>query len=168
MKKFTKIPIESNTLNKDVALNDSNEELIKEILIITDQDFNLNYDIYHNKDHQKSYLKVNVISLKKAVCQIKARAVISNDAKDCDSEIKIESFILEESSVEATPILEINFNEVSAKHAFSTNYLENSQITYLRSKGLNNDQIYKLILKARYKIDLDKISLNKGIYYAER
>ncbi len=159
---------QNKTISKVYDLNSRRDSISEEILIVAVDDISVDFSVYHRESSQKSTLTINIVSLGDSKCTVRATAYISENAIDCDSELCIRAIILGTGTVDATPTLEINHNEVSAKHSFKSTYINNRALAYLRTRGLSEEEILQLYLKRYFRFDISESIQESRVIYAQR
>ena len=83
--------------------------------------------------------------------KVKVRGLvrIENEAQDTDSFLSIKMLVLDnKSSATADPEMEIMANKVKASHSASISRIDEEQLFYLESRGVNRQDAKDIIVKA--------------------
>ena len=80
---------------------------------------------------------------------LKGKILIEKDAIGAEAFLRFKVLLLGENArAEVDPELEISCNQVKASHAASVGQIDEEQLFYLMSRGLNKKDAVKLIVKA--------------------
>ncbi|MFA6098097.1 MAG: SufD family Fe-S cluster assembly protein [Patescibacteria group bacterium] len=79
-----------------------------------------------------------------------------------------EILLSDEAIALSVPTLEISANDVRASHRSTTSQIDEEQLFYLASRGLNQQQARQMIIKGFFKSITDKLPVNiKNKFYAQ-
>jgi len=159
----------NENINKDLTLNLVNNNIVNLYCLIlgdgNQKTFNFNF--HHNGNFSKSNIYVKALANHKSL--IKINCVSSAKAKTAKNEISqyIDGLMFDdESNIQALPCLDINIDDIVAKHTVNIGQVDPEIIFYLNSKGLSKTQAYQFLIDGfisnlrpyieQYKIDIDK------------
>jgi Fe-S cluster assembly scaffold protein SufB len=126
---------------------EEDSEIIGKFKLIQDQKLELKLNFIHNKKNIKSRIKITCAALDNSYCNIEAKLIINKGAKEVDTFLKIDGYIFGlNSTIKATPSLEIQENDVSAGHGAAVGYIDDKIMNYANSKGLANLEVENMIL----------------------
>ncbi len=133
---------ESYTIDIDSVIN------IKGVLKSNDVIKNKIY-IIHNKRDLKSRINIRVVVFDNALLDLEVVLKINKGAENCDTYLKIDCLdVGDKSKARVVPSLEILENEVRGGHGATIGYLDDNQLNYLYSKGINKVKSEKLLVEA--------------------
>ncbi len=99
----------------------------------------------HLSSNTGIFLKNKVVSYKNSKTILKGSANITKGIKDCDSDISFSVLADEKASVTMIPIQYINSVPKSASHGASLYKPTNNQIMYLKSSGLSEKEVKRIL-----------------------
>ncbi len=101
--------------------------------------------INHLNDNTNSIITNRSILNNNSICSMNIKSNIKNDSINSNSSQNIEAIILDSNSkVEMSPILFIDENNVYAKHSSSVSRINERDLYYLMSKGINKETANKI------------------------
>jgi len=156
-------------INKELTLNLLNNNVVNLYCLIlgdgNEKTFNFNF--HHNGIFSKSNIYVKVLANHKSL--IKVNCVSSAKTKTTKNEISqyIDGLMFDNASnIQALPCLDINIDDIVAKHTVNIGQVDPEIIFYLNSKGLSTTEAYQFLIDGfisnlkpyieQYKIDIDK------------
>jgi Fe-S cluster assembly scaffold protein SufB len=108
--------------------------------------FILNNKFVHKEG--KGEAKVSSIAMGEGVIDIQGTIKVGAKAKGTESHLHLDSLLLSRTaSITAIPALEINTNDVKVGHGASVSNLNEENLFYLTSRGLDPDEARKLMVK---------------------
>ncbi len=124
------------------------------------QQFELTTNIYHKVPHTKGY------STTKGVLDDSARAMIQGLAKIEKPAIGSDSYLAEhvllinpKAKAEPMPFMEIDTNDVKAKHSGFVSQIDEDKIFYLRTRGLEENEARKSIIMGFLETSLQQVDV---------
>ncbi len=109
---------------------------------------NKNFDIicHHHTGMTKSQMNNFIVLLNEGSCEMEATGKIVKGAKGSKSHQNSRCLTFnQQKKAKVTPVLIIDENDVEASHAMSLGQIDENQLYYLQSRGLNRQEITKLI-----------------------
>lgn len=136
-------------LNENFYLEEKNALTdIKNVLISTSgnkQDFNIN--INHNEKSTISNLLNYGITKNNSTLTINSKGIIKKDCNKSEIRQRAKGLLLDEtSSISANPLLEIDNYDVIANHGASIGAIDETELYYLMSRGLQREEAEKVIV----------------------
>lgn len=123
-----------------------------------DQQFELYTSIYHKVPHTKGY------SVTKGVLDDSSRALTQGLAKIEKPAIGSDSYLAEhillinpKAKAEPMPFMEIDTNDVKAKHSSFVSQIDEEKIFYLRTRGLEENEARKFIVMGFLETSLQQV-----------
>jgi len=159
----------NENINKDININLKNDNIVNlYCLILGDGNLKVfNFNMHHEGNYSKSNIIVKALANHKAI--IKVNCVSSANKNTSKNEINqyIDGLMFDDaSSIHALPCLDINIDDITAKHTVNIGQVDPEIIFYLNSKGLNKTEAYQFLIDGfisnlkpyldEYKIDIDK------------
>lgn len=106
-------------------------------------------EVRHLSEKTKCQTTVYVALQKKANLDYLGQIIIEQKAKETDSFLTQKNLILDPTAKSSSqPILEINNNDVKASHSSSTGQLNEAELFYLTSRGLDRQLAKEILLTA--------------------
>lgn len=115
---------------------------------VTRGDYNIRVLVEHLVKGTRGKVMVRAIVSNGATVNLYGKVKISKRAQQTESFLELRVLILDDQSTASVdPQLEIKANEVKAGHAASVGKMEEQQIWYLQSRGINERQARELIIE---------------------
>lgn len=133
-----------------VVMNDKGEEkeLLGVVVAETEGDYVINLLSEHKVGKTKCRVDVKGVVRGGARVKIKGLVKIAEGAKQSDSFLSMKLLLLDDKSMAvAEPELEILNNEVKASHSASVGRIDEEQLFYLETRGINRAEAENLIIK---------------------
>ena len=160
---------EKKDINKTINLNLKNHNNVNLYCLILadnkDKVFNINFN--HKGNDSTSNIYVKALANNKA--NIKVNCVSTCQTKTHKNQINqtIDGLIFDNDSlIQALPCLDININDITAKHTVNIGQVDPEIIFYLNSKGLSKLEAYQFLIDSfindlnpyikKYNINLNK------------
>lgn len=162
---------DNQDVKKDINLTLANNNEVNLYCLILASKTAKTFNIYFNHKGNNSTSNIYVKSLANNNANIKINCVSRCEFKTHKNTINqvIDGLIFDnESSIQALPCLDINIDDITAKHTVNIGQVDPEIIFYLNTKGLSNLQAYQFLIDSFIK-DLDpylsqfKININKDI-----
>lgn len=128
------------------------------------------FDIVHNSPHLKSLSFIKAVVYDQARFDMEAKLIINKGAKLTDAYLKIDVLLMgKQATARAVPSLEITEDDVKGGHGATIGQLDQEQMFYLQSRGLNTKEaeqqlvtgfIQDLIEKVKEEADKQKLLKN--------
>ena len=144
------IPISGNTSRKIVlCLNRVGKE--EELVIIFagkgDDRIDLDVSAIHSAPKTKGRVTVRGVLRDRAFARVSGLIKIKKKAQGSDDFLEERTLLLgKDARIEALPYLEIEADEVRASHAATSSAVDEEQLFYLRSRGLNQAEAERLLV----------------------
>ena len=140
---------ESKDIEKTVNLNLKNNNEVNLFCLVLangkDKVFNINFNHLGNNSTSNIYVK----ALANNKAKVKINCVSNCKTKTHKNKINqtIDGLIFDnESLIQALPCLDINIDDISAKHTVNIGQVDPEIIFYLNSKGLNRLEAYQFLI----------------------
>lgn len=150
-------------LSKNLLINlESNQDKTLEILVDKDSEidinlvlyaknedsYKLNYKIIHKYPRTKSRSSFKVVLDDEASFDFQGLIKVLNGASNSDAYLKVEVLtISENATAHVVPSLEIEENEIKASHGATITKINEDQIFYMMSRGLDRKESKNEIVK---------------------
>ncbi|KKT73469.1 MAG: hypothetical protein UW69_C0064G0014 [Microgenomates group bacterium GW2011_GWA2_44_7] len=123
----------------------------------------LTVEVIHEKPRTKAVIILKAVVFSKAKVNIKGSVKINKGAKMAEDFLREDVMLVgKEAKGEAYPYLEIEENEVIAKHAATVGRLNNEQLFYLMSRGLSLEESSLLLARGFLTEILERIPSEVG------
>ena len=154
-----------NNLNLDInLLENSNLQYI--ISFLSSNDSLNNITINHKESNSHSKVVTNAVNLSKHKLYLSMNGIIPKTSLNCFLEENSKIINLNNGDSKIIPNLIIDNKEVVANHSAFIGNFQEDEVNYLKSRGLNQETINDLLLKATLlngmKLEYDK---DKFIYF---
>ena len=144
------VPVSGNTIRKIVLrLNRVGKE--EELVIVFagkgDDRIDLDVSAIHSAPKTKGRVTVRGVLRDRAFARVSGLIKIKKKAQGSDDFLEERTLLLgKEARIEALPYLEIEADEVRASHAATSSPVDEEQLFYLRSRGLNQAEAERLLV----------------------
>jgi len=144
------VPVSGNTIRKIVLrLNRVGKE--EELVIIFagkgDDRIDLDVSAIHSAPKTKGRVTVRGVLRDRASARVSGLIKIKKKAQGSDDFLEERTLLLgKDARIEALPYLEIEADEVRASHAATSSAVDEEQLFYLRSRGLNQAEAERLLV----------------------
>lgn len=102
----------------------------------------------HQRAQTASDISILIVARAGAIINLSATVSIPVNLPDCQTNLDIQVVTMDNAVVAAAPNLEIANNQVSASHSLSTTHLDDNELFYLASRGMNNSQSQELLISS--------------------
>lgn len=102
----------------------------------------------HQRAQTTSDISILIVARAGAIVNLSATVSIPVNLPDCQTNLDIQVVTMDNAVVAAAPNLEIANNQVSASHSLSTTHLDNNELFYLASRGINNGESQELLINS--------------------
>ena len=103
--------------------------------------------IYHEAPGTESRVVLRGLVCDRATANVKITAVLQKGARGADAAINAKALLLsKDAKAQLMPYLEIDEQEVKATHATFVGPLDEEELFYARSRGLNEQEAQKLLI----------------------
>ncbi|MDR2568390.1 MAG: SufD family Fe-S cluster assembly protein [Mycoplasmataceae bacterium] len=103
--------------------------------------------IFNHKENSSVFIKVNCLTFIKGEIVVNiTNNVPKNTPHCCVSQKIIGVLTTKNSSIKATPIMNVYNNQVNAEHEVNVGYLNKEEIFYLMSKGVKKSKATKILI----------------------
>lgn len=139
----------TDNLNKTVTLSLGNNNIVNIYCLVLSNHQNkvINFNVDHHGNNSVSNIYVKALANNNAI--IKVNCVSRNETKTNKNTINqmIDGLIFDdESLIQALPCLDINVDDITAKHTVNIGQVDPEIIFYLNTKGLNNIEAYQFLI----------------------
>lgn len=111
------------------------------------QEIEINSDVVHEHSNTTSLMKARMIIGGRAKADYRGTIKISKNAAGCSAHQRTDVLLLgDEAKCAALPILEVENDDVRCSHGASVGQINEEQLFYLLSRGLDEKQARKLII----------------------
>lgn len=120
---------------------------------------NLNLKIVHKKPNLKSDILVKAVLWDKSRFDFEGDLIIKRGARNTDAYLKVDILIMsDEASARAVPSLEIEEDEVRGGHGATVGQVDEEQLFYLQSRGLDEKEAEDVLVDGFIKEIQEKIN----------
>ena len=113
-----------------------------------EQEIVINSDVVHQHSHTTSLMKAKGVLYDKAKMKFKGTIKIPKNSAGCKADQRTDTLLLgEEAKCDAMPILEVENDDVKCSHGASIGQIDEEQMFYLLSRGLDEKKAEQLIVK---------------------
>ncbi len=139
----------------------SNYELKSAILSDNISNYIVNSSIHIGRE-SKSNMVINTASKNESQLICDGIINIKQNAPSSEGHQKIAGLLIDEKSrILSEPILKIENNDVKCSHGCSITQIKDDILFYMKSKGLNKEEITNLILKGHFNLAIESINDEK-------
>ena len=108
-----------------------------------------NIQVNHNVQNCKSHVIKRTLATNKATIAVNAKAVVAKGADGSDIAQSLKNILLsDDAKIYAKPELEINTDDVIAAHGSTIGELDETSLTYLRSRGIPKEQAKFMLIES--------------------
>ncbi len=110
---------------------------------------NINIKVLHKAQNTTSEQVIKGIATEESAVSFNGTVEIPKDSQKCDGRQHHRGLVLgEKASISATPLLEIWADDVTCAHGSAIGPLDESQLFYLQTRGLNKSEAKKMLLNS--------------------
>ncbi|MCQ2747917.1 MAG: SufD family Fe-S cluster assembly protein [Mycoplasmoidaceae bacterium] len=155
--------------NINIVVNNNNLINIYGLILANGKNKKININIDHKDDKSVSNIHVKTLANNKSNVQINCVSCCNKKTHKNAINQLIDGLLFDsESSIQALPCLDINIDDINAKHTVNIGQVDPEIIFYLNTKGLNNLQAYQFLIKSFINdlspyLTKNRISINKEI-----
>lgn len=102
----------------------------------------------HQRAQTTSDISILIVARAGAIVNLSATVSIPVNLPDCQTNLDIQVVTMDNAVVAAAPNLEIANNQASASHSLSTTHLDDNELFYLASRGINNGESQELLINS--------------------
>ncbi len=155
--------------NLDIILKNNNKVNIYCLILASGTTKEINFNLFHNGNNSVSNIYVKALANHKSL--VKVNCMSNAKAKTKKNEINqlIDGLMFDDKSqIKALPCLDINIDNVIARHTVNIGQVDPEIIFYLNSKGLSTVKAYQFLIDS-FIMDLKpylnkyRININKDI-----
>ena len=126
------------------------------------QQCDINSDVFHGKSNTKSVMFAKGILSDKSRAMYRGIIRVEKDAINCQGHQRSDVLLIgEEARCNAIPVLEVENDTVSCSHATTMGQIDEEQLYYLLSRGLDQDIAKQMLVIAFLEPILQKLSHHK-------
>lgn len=153
-----KIIINLNKDNQEILITEDTE--LYGVFVGHNQDkLATTITIRHKKPNLKSLTIIKAVVFDKSVFDITGNLIIDKGAKFTDAYLKLDALIMSrEAMARVIPSLEITENDVKGGHGATVGQVNQDQLFYLRSRGLNLKSAENLLVEGFLSDIMSKIN----------
>ena len=123
--------------------------------------YDLEIESLYKKSKTKGKVLIKGVVGSGAMVTVRGMVKIGKNIKDIDSSLEMRMLLLgEKSRAVLVPNMEIESNEVKASHAATVSRVNEDQLFYLTSRGVERERAEELLVKGFLKVITDKIKGN--------
>jgi Fe-S cluster assembly protein SufD len=105
--------------------------------------------IIHRQPHLTSRIRIKAVVFDTASFDLEAKLTIENDAVGTDTYLKVDALIMsDKATARAVPSLEIKTDNVKGGHGATIGQVDQNQLQYLMSRGLDRATAENMIVEA--------------------
>lgn len=159
---FTTITFNNKSINFSVDLLEGSY-LDSNFIIFNQSSTNIiNQTVNHIGRDSYSMVNNKAISFSKGIINFNTIGSIKNGIKNCNCNQLTRGIILDnDASIKATPILLIDEFDVKAYHGATIGNINDDDLFYLMSRGLNKQEAFNLIINGLFKPFFEKVFIEK-------
>ena len=105
----------------------------------------MDLNVYEKNSHINSKVFIRVITLDNASVFVNASGYVSKDTLENEITEDVRAFNSESSKISILPNLIVDSNDVIANHNVTISNVNEDELFYLNSKGINNEDAIKLL-----------------------
>lgn len=132
----------------DLKEEGAEAEIIGMFLGKNEEIFDITTTQLHSAPRTKSRLIIKSALFGKSQLKFKGLIKIEKEAGGSEAYLVQKNLLFDHAEAESHPFLEIYNNNVSCKHGVTIGYVDNSQLSYLRSRGLTQKEVEKALVEA--------------------
>lgn len=139
-----------------------NKQVLEAFVLTNKERLEISTLQHHLEENSSSSLLIKAVLFGDSRFNFQGKIKIEKKAQNADASQKIAVLLMSErAEVKIEPFLEIDNNEVRGAHGASIGKIEEGQLFYLQSRGLNQKGAEKLLVEAFLKEVIDKITDRK-------
>lgn len=139
---------QSQTNPIDILIVPITNTLRQRYLLDTNTARHIDLRFLHQRAQTTSDISILIVARAGAIINLSATVSIPVNLPDCQTNLDIQVVTMDNAVVTAAPNLEIANNQVSASHSLSTTHLDNNELFYLASRGINNGESQELLINS--------------------
>ena len=139
---------QSQTNHIDTLIVPITNTLRQRYLLDTSTARHIDLRFLHQHAQTTSDISILIVARAGAIVNLSATVSIPVNLPDCQTNLDIQIVAMDNAVVTAAPNLEIANNQVSASHSLSTTHLDDNELFYLASRGIDNDQTQELLINS--------------------
>ena len=139
---------QSQTNPIDTLIVPITNTLCQRYLLNTNTARHIDLRFLHQRAQTTSDISILIVARAGAIINLSATVSIPVNLPDCQTNLDIQVVTMDNAVVTAAPNLEIANNQVSASHSLSTTHLDDNELFYLASRGINNSQSQELLISS--------------------
>lgn len=113
--------------------------------ILCNKDYKMDLNVYEKHSHINSKVLIRILSEADANVYVEASGYVSKDTLENEITEDIRAFNMDDSKISILPNLIVDSNEVIANHNVTISNVNDEELFYLNSKGINNIEATKLL-----------------------
>ncbi|MFH1145460.1 MAG: SufD family Fe-S cluster assembly protein [bacterium] len=139
----------------------SRAEIVMPMVIKEDKQLTALITVMHEAPETYARVAVKAAIYAKGSLSLDGRLVIRKEAKGGDSYLLAKALLLSaDAMAELKPYLEIATDDVKASHGASVGRLDEEQLFYLRSRGLEKEEAERILLAGFFKKEVEELPIN--------
>jgi len=133
-------------------------EVIGAYRLLQGQQIDLHTQSVHKVPHTNCFIHIKGVLLDKSGSNYVGKIIIEKDAQQTSSYLEDNVLVIGDNTKnESQPILEIEADDVKASHGATTGRVDPSQVFYLKSRGLSEEEAKNTIVEGFFDSLLGKI-----------
>jgi Fe-S cluster assembly protein SufD len=141
------ITVSSLKNNKEIILNNDCEVIGRFKIVNESIDSNIN--IIHQAPSIKTLIDIKAVLFENAHLKLSAAAKVLSGIKHINTYLSLRVLLVSKTaSAQIIPIIEISENDVTGGHGATISYIDESQIYYMQSRGLDAQMCENLLIEA--------------------
>ena len=113
--------------------------------ILCDKDYKMDLNVYEKYSHINSKVLVRILTLDNASVLVNASGYVFKDTLENEITEDVRAFNSESSKISILPNLIVDSNDVVANHNVTISNINEEELFYLNSKGINESDAIKLL-----------------------
>lgn len=129
--------------------NYNGRSISKALMVKSGEEVNLTTVSVYDKPHQEGKVTIRAVVMGDGYLKLKGMVKINKNSFQANGFLSHKILLIgNEARAEAIPELEIECDDVKASHAASIGRIDEEQLFYLMSRGIDREEAVKLIVKA--------------------
>ena len=113
--------------------------------VLCNKDYKMDLNVYEKCSHINSKVLIRILSEADANVYVEASGYVSKSTLENEITEDIRAFNMDDSKISILPNLIVDSNEVIANHNVTISNVNDEELFYLNSKGINNIEATKLL-----------------------
>ena len=113
--------------------------------ILCNKDYKMDLNVYEKYSHINSKVLIRILTIDNASVFVNASGYVFKDTLENEITEDVRAFNSESSKISILPNLIVDSNDVIANHNVTISNVNNEELFYLNSKGINDEEAIKLL-----------------------